>query len=230
MEPNPCDKDTIGPDADDPGDSVAGPLLDHSEQNCTKYLCRECDKGRKRKGRAFQRSISGLRIWGQEWQLWTLTLSDDAVTAGVDISRAWKNMHTQMTRLGLLKGYFRVIEYTRRGRAHLHVLVAGPPIPHWWMMEEWWYHTRSYVVWFTKVRTWRGGAGYVAKYLAKDPRARYSSSWTWVWRGFTWDWKALVREGLDAGHSFIDIIAMWECILDSFREHRARDAPEGTGV
>lgn len=192
------------------------PLLETLHQNCTRYLCHTCRKFRKRRGRAFQRAISGLKVGGR-WQLWTLTTSDEEYEKDTSIQAHFRALMMRLKRAGLLVGYMKVIEYTKRGRPHIHVIIKGPPIPHWWL-EKQWQDLHGSFVWFTKKRI-RGapaGAGYLAKYLGKDPRARYGWSWTWVWKGFVKDWKNLVSDGVSGGVSMLDIIDVWDAILDNY--------------
>lgn len=196
----------------------AVPLLETGHQNCTRYLCHTCRKFRKRRGRGFQRAISGLKIPGSPWQLWTLTTSDETCASGRSIQESWRALLQRLRRAGFCKGYLKVIEYTKRGHPHIHVIIKGPPIP-WWWMSHCWKDIHGSFVWYSKKRrtgkiSW--GAGYVAKYLGKDPLARYGYSWDWVWRGFVRDWKDLVRDSLDGGLTMLDIIDVWDAILEQF--------------
>jgi len=228
MQPIPCEKDIIGLDADV---KVSGPLLVSSEHNCTEVSCYECAKAQKRRARSFQRAMSGLTVAGAGWRMWTLTLSDQDVERGVDIRRCWRALLMRMRRRSLLFGYFRVIERTKRGHEHLHVLVAGPPIPHHWVSESWHEITgTSMVVWVSLIRTHKGAAGYVAKYMGKDPEARYAWSWDWVWKGFVKDWKQHIRLWMRHGHDFPMVLVAWRGILLTYALNRKRGRLQGIGV
>jgi len=192
-----------------------GPLLDIGHQNCTVSPCSDCAKKRKRRGKTYQRAQTGLRRWGQQWQMWTLTSSWAAMESR-DIRVSFHALKERLRRAGFLCGYFKVIEYTRRGWPHIHLILAGPPVPFWWMAAAWGEIHLSFV-WFSKMRTHVGAAAYLAKYMGKDPQARYSWGWTWAWKGFAKDWRHLVCDGFDAGVKMVDIIAMWELIIDRFR-------------
>lgn len=199
-----------------------GPLLDVGHQNCTRYLCHDCAKFRRRKGRSYQRAMSGLKVHPR-WQMWTLTTSRESVDLGIDIRASFRALVMRMRRRSLINGYFKVIEYTKQGWPHIHVLIAGPPIPHWWMSETWAAIHHSPNVWYSKERSALGAAGYLAKYMGKDPRARYSWAWDWVWKGFAKDWRNLVADGFRQGETMIDIIGMWDAILDRFGLSALRD-------
>jgi len=200
-----------------------GPLLDNGHQNCTKggWLCRTCAAAKRRRGRVYHRVMSGTRLPGQ-WQMWTLTTSEEAWSVGKDIQASFRALVMRLRRRGLCSGYLRVVEYTKRGRPHLHLLLRGTPIPHWWLSEAWAELHLSPVVWFSKLRQGAGAGAYLGKYLGKDPRARYSWSWDWVWKGFAGDWKHLTSYCYQVGVPWLDIIALWNKILHIFAFTRER--------
>lgn len=196
---------------------AAFPLLDNYHQNCTLGViyCQLCRNAKKRRGRAYHRVLTGVRLPGR-WQMWTLTTSPEAVSAGKNIQASFRALVMRLRRRGLCSGYLRVVEYTKAGQPHLHVLIRGRPIPHWWLSEVWGQIHLSTVVWYSKIRTGRGAGAYLGKYLGKDPRARYSWSWDWVWKGFVGDWRKLCRSCFDSGLSMVDIIEIWRAILDQY--------------
>jgi len=209
-----------------------GPLLDNGHQNCTATYCHECRKARskekRRRGKTYQRAQTGLRRWGQQWQMWTLTSSWEAMESR-DIRTSFHALKERLRRAGFLCGYFKVTEFTRRGWPHIHMILAGPPVPFWWMAQAWDEIHLSYV-WFSKMRTQGRAAGYVAKYMGKDPRARYSWGWTWAWKGFAKDWRQLVSDGLNGGAKMVDIIEMWGDIVDAFRRRSTPLARDGAPI
>jgi hypothetical protein len=99
-----------------------------------------------------------------------------------------------MVRRGLISGYIKVPEFTKRGKQHLHILFRGHYIPQE-LLSLWWNQIhKSSIVWIEYVRLHGGNkaiAGYMAKYMSKDMAGRYSWSWGWVWRGFCRDWHDL---------------------------------------
>jgi len=202
--------------------SAAGSLLDIGHQNCTvgEAWCKICKQSKRRRGRGFHRAMSGLRLQGA-WQMWTLTTSLEAYQGGKSIQASFRALVMRLRRRGLCSGYMKVVEYTKRGLPHLHVLVRGQPIPHWYLSGLWAQIHLSPVVWFSKIRHRAGAGAYLAKYLGKDPRARYSYSWSWVWKGFAGDWKRHVSDCLSNGLSMLDAIDWWNDILDEFSRKRA---------
>lgn len=190
--------------------------LDGGLQKCTLNLAQEY-KARRRKGRGYQRIMSGLRLGGQ-FRLITLTTSEESWAAGKDIQSSFRALVMRLRRRRLCSGYVKVKEFTKAGRPHLHVIVRGGYILQS-RIAAWWAQIHlSPIVDVRAVQRKAGAASYLAKYLGKDPRSRYSWSWDWVWRGFARDWHNLCVDGLAQGVPMLDIIAMWEVVLDLFRE------------
>ena len=66
--------------------------------------------------------------------------------------------------------YFLVWERTKAGWPHAHVLLKAPPVPKRWLSQTWRELTGSYIVDLQKVSSAIHAAGYLTKYLAKDPQ------------------------------------------------------------
>ena len=66
--------------------------------------------------------------------------------------------------------YFLVWERTKAGWPHAHVLLKAPPVPKRWLSRTWRELTGSYIVDLQQVSSAVHAAGYLAKYLAKDPQ------------------------------------------------------------
>jgi len=194
------------------GDGVSS-SLDIGHLNCTRYLCKVCRKMERKRRRTFQRVISGLKVGG-EFKFITLTTSEESWVAGKDIQESWRALVMRLKRRGLISGYVKVKEYTKAGLPHLHVIVRGPWIPQAWLSATWQQIHLSRIVDVRRVQGQGGAAAYLSKYLGKDPRAKCSWGWTWVWKGFVKDWKRHVGEGLELGHSMVDIIGVWDYILE----------------
>jgi hypothetical protein len=93
-----------------------------------------------------------------------------------------------------MKGYIKVVERSRNGKQHLHVLFRGSYIEQAWVSAQWQeihgakiVDIRRAVVGKSKHRI----AAYLAKYMSKEGAGRYSWSWGWVWKGFVKDWNRL---------------------------------------
>jgi len=211
-------------------DTTASPQstasLDIGHQNCTYSFCPRCRKAKRRRGRMFHRALSGLRLGGK-MRFVTLTTSEESWAVGKNIQASFRALVMRMRRRGLCFGYVKVTEYTQAGLPHLHVILRGPYIPQWWLSEQWKEIHHSPIVDVRAVRRHMGAAAYLAKYMGKDERARYSWSWDWVWRGFALSWKLLVSVMLENGHRMVDIIAEWNYILDQFAIRRMRRAEAG---
>jgi len=202
-----------------------GPVsLDNRHQKCTHPTftawCGSCRAAKRRRNRCFQRVMSGLRIGGQ-LKFVTLTTSPEAWQAGKSIQASFRALIMRLRRRSLCFGYVRVVEFTRAGLPHYHVILRGPFIPQTWLSTVWKDIHLSPIVDVRGVRLKGGVAGYLAKYLGKDTRARYSWSWDWVWRGFAKSWRELVAEGLAGGASILDIVEVWGVILDGYRARHA---------
>lgn len=208
--------------------AASGVSLDNGHQNCTLYLCSVCRKlGRKRR-RTYQRVISGLKVGGQ-FKFITLTTSEESWAANKDIQASWRTLKERMVRRGLIFGYVKVKEFTKRGLPHLHIIVRGPWIPQRWLSEVWADIHLSPVVDVRRVQGQGGAAAYLSKYLGKDPRAKCSWGWSWVWKGFVKDWRQHCADGFESGHSMVDIIGIWDGILERHGEQvRSRGKPPDT--
>ena len=171
---------------------------------------------KRRKGRMYHRAMSGLRLGGK-FRFITLTTSLASAEQGLDIQRSFRALVMRLRRRKLCSGYVKVKEYTRAGLPHLHVILRGPYLPQWWLSQVWGEIHMSPVVDVRAVRGKAGAASYLAKYMGKSLEARYSWSWDWVWKGFVGDWKWLLRTGFEMGNSMLDIVSMWELLLDRYR-------------
>lgn len=173
------------------------------------WLCR------RRRNRLYQRAMSGLRVGGN-LKFVTLTSSSEAMEAGRDIRQSWRVLLQRLRRRSLCSGYVKVMEYTKAGLPHLHLVIRGPWLSQSWLSQQWAEIHLSPIVDVRRVQRKDGAASYLAKYMGKSSAARYSWSWDWVWRGFVKDWRALLVDGFSAGAELVDIIAMWELILTRY--------------
>jgi len=167
---------------------------------------------RRRRNRLYQRAMSGMRVGGN-LKFVTLTTSREAMKAGLDIRASWRTLLQRLRRRSLCSGYVKVMEYTKAGLPHMHLVMRGPWLSQSWLSEQWAQIHLSPIVDVRRVQRRDGAASYLAKYMGKSLDARYSWSWDWVWRGFVKDWRHLLADGFDAGADLFDIIAVWELIL-----------------
>lgn len=201
-------------------------LLDIGHQNCTRYWCIPCKRGKRRKGRAFHRIMSGLTVGGN-LKLLTLTTSEESWQMGKDIQASFRALIMRLRRRNLCQGYVRVVEFTKRGRPHYHVVIRAPFLPQW-LLSKWWGQIHlSPIVDVRRVSGARQVASYLAKYLGKDPNSRYSWSWDWVWKGFAGTWRQMVSLYLRHEIPFPDILAHWNGILTRYGHRRFAPAAVG---
>jgi len=207
-------------------------LLDGTHQNCTLEdlaWIRKQAYFKRRRGKMFQRSMSGIRLGGT-LKLVTLTTSLESWDAGKDIQASFRALVMRLRRRGLCSGYVKVREYTRAGLPHLHVILRGPWLPVSWLSRVWAEIHLSPIVDIRAVRGSVGAASYLAKYMGKDERARYSWSWDWVWRGFAGDWRQLCKQGYRQGMQSDAILRAWNTGIDYFARTGERLALYGRGV
>jgi len=134
---------------------------------CKRWTCPECGPAK----------VSRLRVrYGlgdlQPSAFLTLTQQTDDPTP---IMAAWNRFITSLRRKGWIVRYFLVREYTRKGKAHLHVLVEG----YWpwvqtsklWVMAT---SGSSKITNIKKIHNAGGAVGYVVKYLTKSLDSQYN--------------------------------------------------------
>lgn len=109
----------------------------------------------------------------------------------------------RLRRRGILTDYIRVIEYTKSGFEHVHMICRGGFISQPVLSQLWSDIHQAPIVDIRSVkaskRHLRGAAGELAKYMAKEGCRRYSWSWGWVYKGFVRTWnlaKSLFRKFL----------------------------------
>ena len=178
-----------------------------------------------RRRRCFHRVMSGLEKRGQG--PYRLMMLSTGMTDKAAVQRAFRGLVQWGKRRGLLQDYVRVPELTEEGFVHLHIAFRGKFIDRLLLMAEWYklvggpeYMPGMKYVYLQAMRSKRGSAHYLAKYMVKDTelalfRGNYSWSWGWVWRGFVRDWTDLKRawayanDVLHWGMSYGQLLAQW---------------------
>jgi len=171
----------------------------------------------KKKRRCFQRVISGIERGGV-LRFITLTSGPDSPE---DIQRSWRTLYMRLYRRGLISGYIKVPEYTKKGRKHLHVIYRGKYIDYFLIKQFWQEIHSASIVDIRQVKRLHSNqqiANEMAKYMAKDTAGRYGWSWGWVWRGFCNDWKHLksyisYHQSLGDTTTFTQILQLWRWFL-----------------
>ena len=181
----------------------------------------------KKKRRCYHRVISGIERGGQ-LRFLTLTSSPESPK---DIQKSWRALYMRLFRRGLITGYIKVPEYTKRGKAHLHVLYRGKYIDHYIIRSMWQEIHRASIVDIRLVKPKYSNkqmANELAKYMAKKNAGRYSWSWGWVWKAFCRDWtrlKQLFNYNNFYGplEPFSGLIKLWRWFLHQKDESKLRE-------
>jgi len=138
--------------------------------------------GERRVRRFYQRYFAGVGVGGA-LRILTLTTSDEALASGKDIHQSWRAL---LMRLRRRYGHFEYIgvKEVRGGRVHLHLVFRGSYMEQVQLSAMWRAIHLSPIVDIRAVWSQRGGARYLAKYLAKGASNRYWVSYNWVFRGW----------------------------------------------
>jgi len=151
---------------------------------CRKWNCNDCGP---RKARVLASRIALTKAR----RFITLTTRYRANATPLDeldrMRAAWRTMWKRIRRRQgkAASGYLMVVESTRRGWPHLHIVADCAYVPQR-LLSAWWNElTSSPVVDVRKIESERGMARYLAKYLTKQHaafsgRRRYSATWYWL--------------------------------------------------
>lgn len=151
---------------------------------CRKWNCPSCGP---RKARRLRKRLSKTR----PNRLVTLTLRPEPGLSPRDhlaiANRAWSVIWRRLRRKHGPKaaGYAKIVELTKAGTPHLHIIVDCPWIEQRWLSAAWRDLTGSFIVDVRAVTRKRGIAGYLTAYLTKalevPPGMRkWSASRQWV--------------------------------------------------
>jgi len=102
------------------------------------------------------------------------------------LSHAWRTIVKRAKRRFRSRplSYLAIVEQTKRGEPHLHILYRGPFLPHRWLSNAMDQLAQSPIVDIRRIRNQREVIRYVAKYVTKAPAhfsgsKRYWSSQDW---------------------------------------------------
>ncbi len=176
-----------------PGDGGASPsILDYYVISRRSPTPRLDDKSR-RVRRFYQRYFTGVGVGGR-LRFLTLTSSDEAVEQGLDIHRHFTALVKRLRRRWGVFQYIGVKEI-KGDRQHLHLVFRGSYMQKAVISAMWASLHLSPIVDIEAVYEARGGARYLAKYLAKEAVNRYWASYDWVFRGWV-GWSQRVRRAV----------------------------------
>lgn len=134
---------------------------------CKRWRCEHCGW---RKARALAERI----MLARPSRFVTLTVRPTPGLSAQDeldrMNKAWRNVWKRIKRLygDRARGYVRVVELHKSGTPHLHLALATPFLPQATLSRWWQEFTSSPIVDIRSIRTERGLARYLSKYLTKD--------------------------------------------------------------
>lgn len=151
---------------------------------CNRWLCPDCGprKARRLRGRLSRTSPN---------RFVTLTLKASPETPPLELlaaaNRAWSILWRRLRRKWPNEplGYAKVVELTKAGTPHLHILLQSPYINQRWLSGQWRELTGSFIVDIRKVKSQRMLTGYLTSYLTKSLQVpqgarKWSASNGWV--------------------------------------------------
>ena len=175
------------------------------------------DKNR-RVRRFYQRYFTGVGVGGR-LRFLTLTSSDEAVVKGYDIHKHFRALVMRLRRRWGVFEYMGVVEI-KGDRQHLHLVFRGEYMAQVQVSAMWASLHASPVVDIKAVWGSRGGARYLAKYLAKESVNRYWASYNWVFQGWV-GWSRRVKRAV--GHYPSRALLRSLAVLDKVKRRLAID-------
>jgi len=203
------------------GGGSGSPLLDYYAISRRKLRqigdSKNPDKSR-RVCRFYQRYFTGVGVGGQ-LRILTLTSSDEAVEQGFDIHRHFTALVKRLRRRWGHFEYIGVVE-VKGDRQHLHLVFRGEYMAQVQVSAMWQAIHASPVVDIRAVWGSRGGARYLAKYLAKEAVNRYWASYNWVFQGWV-GWSKRVKRAV--GHYPSRALLRSLAVMDKVKRRLAID-------
>ncbi|MBA7551568.1 hypothetical protein ES705_44112 [subsurface metagenome] len=176
------------------------------------------DNGSRRVRRFYQRYFTGVGVGGR-LRILSLTSSDEAVSQDYDIHRHFASLVKRLRRRWGRFEYIGVKE-VKGDRQHLHLVFRGDYMEQAQLSAMWASIHKSPVVDIRAVYKAKGGARYLAKYLAKEALNRYWASYNWVFEGWV-GWSKRVKRAI--GHYPDRIILRQLAKLDKVKRRLAMD-------
>ena len=133
---------------------------------CNRWNCKNCGPRKARRLRARLEQTNPSRLI-------TLTLRPDPSLTPAEMlqkaNRAWSILWRRYRRRfgAKARGYAKIVELTKAGTPHLHIIASVPFIHHRQLSAEWRELTGSYIVDIRVVKKSKGISGYLTSYLTK---------------------------------------------------------------
>jgi hypothetical protein len=202
---------------------VGGSLLDNYDTTARQSYAKagvrwkNLDKNR-RVRRFYQRFFTGVGVGGR-LRFLTLTSSDEAVIKDYDIHKHFRALVMRLRRRWGRFEYMGVVEI-KGDRQHLHLVFRGEYMAQAQLSAMWASIHKSPVVDIQAVYKAKGGAQYLAKYLAKEGINRYWASYNWVFAGWV-GWSKRVKRAV--GHYPSRALLRSLAVLDKVKRRLAMD-------
>ncbi|MBA7555192.1 hypothetical protein ES705_47845 [subsurface metagenome] len=199
------------------GGGASSSLLDYYVISGRSPTPRLDDKSR-RVRRFYQRYFTGVGVGGR-LRFLTLTSSDEAIGQGLDVHRSFRALVKRMRRRWGRFEYMGVVEI-KGDRHHLHLVFRGSYMQKAVISAMWASLHLSPIVDIKAVYKAKGGARYLAKYLAKEALNRYWASYNWVFAGWV-GWSQRVNRAV--GHYPSKGLLQSLAVLDKVKRRLAMD-------
>ncbi len=139
----------------------------------------------RKEARFWHRFFVGAEI-GMELRFLTLNSSDESVVLGIDILDSFRKFVKRARRKYGVFEYFAVVgeSLDEPSRKHIHAICKGVYMPQRELEEMWVAVHKSIKPFIRKVKSVKGAANYLAKYMHKQSSNRYIMSAGWVFKGW----------------------------------------------
>jgi hypothetical protein len=185
---------------------------------CKRWTCDVC--GFYRKAWLIRNIVKAMNELELD-RFWTLTLNTSGRTADEsfdDLQEAWGKLHDRMTRTFGRVEYVWVVEPTRAGYAHMHLLV-NRYIPQAWMSVNWLKVTGDSRIVHVERLTGRRAAAYLAKYVSKEATRRLASAGLKRRRLFGRSKGVKFDSFMPGGKGWTVVMQSWKDNADWLRRH-----------
>ena len=162
--------------------------------------------------------MSGV-VWAeaknQKLRFLTLTTAGKAPRTVKETADDWRAFVKRVRRRYGEFEFLKVVEWTKSGLEHLHILFRGPYIPQEWISSTWEEIHGAKITYVEEVKGTRATiANYLTKYIVKGEE-RFNWSKNWVYPGFVGDWKAILRKT----ETVKEAVQVWNAYLFRVANH-----------
>lgn len=139
----------------------------------------------RKEARFWQRFFVGAEI-ADKLRFLTLNSSDESVVLGIDILESFRKLVKRIRRKYEMFEYFAVVGEAENEplRKHIHAICKGVYMPQREIENMWVDVHRSIKPYIKRVKSVKGAANYLAKYMHQQSSNRYIMSAGWVFKGW----------------------------------------------